>query len=240
MLKMKVFDAKSEAIYSAKLDLAKRLKELKESNAAILLCLSGGSALEILKGFDYTVLGPHVTLTVLDERYSTDPIINNMAQIYATGFVEEAKKRGCGVIDTRILDKESMSQLVIRFNDLLAQWFDSNPSGVVIATAGMGPDGHTSGIIPGSDNFADFFMKESKNYVVGYKAANQSEDRNLRVSTTFNFLRKIDFVVLLILGQEKNTALERVMRQEGRLEETPARIWSETKGQTILFTDIMV
>ena len=53
-------------------DLLKRYE-----NNQILLLLSGGSALELLNDIKEEVFKKNVTVTVLDERYTFDPQINN-------------------------------------------------------------------------------------------------------------------------------------------------------------------
>lgn len=240
MIKIESCTDKANCVLEARKTLVAQLGKLKESNTPTLLCLSGGSALEILKDFDFSVLGPHVTLTVLDERWSTDPSISNMAQIYATGFIESAINEGCEVIDTRVKEDETIEELVAGYNMAIVRWIENHNSGKVVATAGMGPDGHTSGIIPGSVNFEDLFMNNSQRYVVGYKAANQPEDRSVRATTNFEFLRMITFAVLLITGIEKQEGLNRVLSEHGSLLETPARIWQEIAGQVFLFSDLKV
>lgn len=240
MIKVESCTDKRNCVLEARQALADKLGELKGSNTSTLLCLSGGSALEILKDFDFSVLGPHVTITVLDERYSTDPSINNMAQIYTTGFIESAMNEGCELIDTRVKEDESIEELVAGYNMAIVRWIENHKFGKIVATAGMGPDGHTSGIIPGSDNFEDLFMKNNQRYVVGYKAANQPEDRCMRATTNFEFLRMITFAVLLVTGAEKQEGLNRVLGENGSLVETPARIWQEIAGQVFLFSDLKV
>ena len=46
----------------------------------ILLMVSGGSVLELLAGIEMKYIGKHITVTVLDERYSKDPAVNNFSQ----------------------------------------------------------------------------------------------------------------------------------------------------------------
>lgn len=223
----------------ARLVLHDYLLKCKENRVEVLLCLSGGSALELLPNFDSDVLGNHVTIVVLDERFSKNPEINNLAQIEKTGFIEKAVKAGCEIIDTKPKNNESIEELAAGFNMALVRWIGNHPGGKIVATAGLGPDGHTSGIIPESANFDEVFMVNTGRMAVGYKAANQPEDRNLRVTTTFEFLRMIAFAVLIVMG-DKQDALDRLNAPTGELKVTPARIWRETVGNVRLFTDLKV
>lgn len=238
MLNVVKFDTKDDVIKSGRAALENYLRDSKKNNEKVLLCLSGGSALELLNDFDYGVLGSNVTATVLDERFSTDSAINNMAQIEKTGFLGRAKEVGCEIIDTKVRDEETMEELSAGFNMALIRWQENNKDGKIVATAGMGPDGHTSGIIPGSENFDELFREKSGRFVVGYTAANQPEDRNKRVTTNFDFLRSVAYAILVVMGDEKIPAKQRLEAVDGSLQETPARIWREVRGNVLMFTNL--
>lgn len=237
MLKVETIDA-AEAVGYAQKKIVEYLRQCRDSGEPVLLCLSGGSALAILDNFPSEVLGPHVTVTVLDERHSADPKINNMAQIASTGFLEKASASGCQLIDTRVKEGELLEEVVAGYNMGLLRWIENNPKGKIVATVGMGPDGHTSGIIPGSAEFDVLFGVEQKSLVVGYEAANQPDIQKLRITTTFAFLEKVTFAVMLVLGEGKREALKRLMADEGTLRETPARIWRSSGNETIVITDL--
>ncbi len=239
MLRIEQVDSDKAALH-ARSELIRYLTKCKTDGSNVLLCLSGGSALELIKDFPMDVLGSRVTITVLDERYSTDPKINNMAQIAATGFLEKAKANGCQLIDTRVKEDDSIEEVVAGYNMGLLRWVQNNPKGKIVATVGMGPDGHTSGIIPGSAGFDRLFGVDQKNFVVGYEAANQPDTQKMRITTTFEFLEKIAYAVMLVLGEGKRDALIRLMAEEGTLSETPARIWRAPGNKTLLITDIKI
>lgn len=48
---------------------------------SILLLFSGGSPLEILQYLPKDIFDDRITVGVSDERYSSDPTINNFAQV---------------------------------------------------------------------------------------------------------------------------------------------------------------
>lgn len=229
---------RDEVVLKGREDLVNYLHDCKNKNVPVLLCLSGGSALDLLNNFEFSSLGDNVTVTVLDERFSSDPEVNNMAQIEMRGFLDKAKDTGCSIIDTKVRNEETIEEFSTGFNMALARWIENHKQGKIVATVGMGPDGHTAGIIPGSSNFKELFMQHSGRLVVGYKAANQPMDRVERVSTTFEFLRLVAFAVLIVMGEEKRPALARLMAGQGDLEETPARIWREIPGVAKIYTDL--
>ena len=52
----------------------------------VLLMLSGGSAFSILDYIEADVLGPNLTISILDERCSSDSKINNFLQLKSYGI----------------------------------------------------------------------------------------------------------------------------------------------------------
>ena len=103
---------------------------------------------------------------------------------------------------------------------------------------GMGPDGHTAGIMPfpEDENRFDVLFQNSEKWVVGYDA----EEKNqypLRVTTTIPFLRMVDYALLYCVGENKKEALKRVLADGGVYAETPARVIREM-ATTHIVTDI--
>lgn len=205
----------------------------------ILLLCSGGSSLETLQGVRGEALGTHVTISVLDERYSKDSSINNFAQLSETNFFKRAEGQKCQCIDTRVREEETLEQFARRFENGLRSWKSQHEEGTIIITQGIGKDGHTAGIFPFPEDpkkFQELF--ENKEVLsVRYNAAGKTEYPE-RVTVTFPFLRQVDHSVVFVVGEEKRNALERVLAKEGALHETPARIVHEMR-EVLIFTDII-
>jgi 6-phosphogluconolactonase/glucosamine-6-phosphate isomerase/deaminase len=103
MLEIAHLADKQTVIQEARRDLVAYLAECRHAARPVLLCLSGGSVLPLATtAFDASVLGSHVTVTVLDERYTTDGLVSNYAQLSMAGFIDTALGAGCAVIDTRV------------------------------------------------------------------------------------------------------------------------------------------
>lgn len=195
----------------------------------ILFLSSGGSSLELLDGIH---VDERITVSVLDERYSRDPAINNFTQL-----LERAHP--VAYIDTRAREYETLWQFAQRFEKELRAWKERNPSGSIVITQGMGPDGHTSGMMPypeDPDVFEQLF-NDPACWVRGYNAKGKNE-YPLRATTTMLFLRRVDHSIAYITGEKKRPALERILAEAGTLAETPARIMREMKNVKI-FTDII-
>ena len=197
----------------------------------ILFLSSGGSAFQLLPGLKQEHVGRHLTITVLDERYSKNPKVSNFSQLASLPFYHYASK----VIDTRVRGEESLDELAWRFEKELRSW-KQQTGGTIIATEGVGADGHTAGIFPvleDPDLFQELFDNKER-WVVGYRAPVQEAQHPLRVTTTLVFLRSVvDAVVVYAVGPEKSNALKRVLAETGSLHETPARIMREMKEVTL-------
>jgi 6-phosphogluconolactonase/glucosamine-6-phosphate isomerase/deaminase len=204
----------------------------------VLLLLSGGSAFAVLDAVDESVLGPNVTVGMLDERYSPDPAVNNFAQLSALRFFAVARSRGCGWIDTLVVPGETMADLAARFDRSLRQWTETNPAGRIVATMGIGPDGHTAGIMPYPEDDAGFSGRfgDPDVPVVAYDAGDKNPYR-FRVTVTLPFLRDVDTAIVFACGENKRGPLQRVLADTGTLSETPARIIRAMAHATV-FTDL--
>jgi len=213
------------------------LREAKKN--PVLLMVSGGSAFNLLHGINAKNLGKHITISVLDERFSEDPKISNFVQLAGTEFYRKAGERGVSFIDTRPRAGETVEELAKRFEKGLREWRERNSKGKVIITQGVGEDGHTAGIMPYPENPKLFkrLFDDSSTWVVGYDAGEKNEYA-LRVTITHPFLRDVvDHSIIYAVGEGKREALRRVFLKEGTLWETPARIIHEMKDVK-LFTDV--
>lgn len=205
----------------------------------VLLMLSGGSALELLAGIEMKYIGKKVTVTVLDERFSRDSAVNNFGQLAETDFYKKAERKGIDYIDTRIHRKISLYGLAQKFERGLRGWVRNNPKGRIIATQGVGEDGHTAGIMPYPENLKKFerlFEKENR-WVVGYHAGREKSEYPRRVTVTLPFLREyVDCSVVYVTGSSKRRALRSLLAKRGKLAKTPSRIIHQMKNVS-LFID---
>ncbi len=208
---------------------------MRHKEHPILLMLSGGSAFEILAHVDIEALGPHITLSVLDERYSTDLHINNFSQLSLTDFFARATASGAQCILTEITE-ESSEEVAVQWEVSLRVWKSVHPDGVVLATMGIGPDGHTAGIFPRVPN-VDF---SGEPLVVAYTVPEGAHQYSERITTTFTFLTEwVDEAIVYAVGEEKKDVLIKLEKGESSPEEMPANIFHEMHSVK-LYTDIGV
>jgi len=196
----------------------------EHSKKSILLMVSGGSAFSLLDFVEPSVLGPHITLTVLDERFSSDPAINNFTQLEQTKFFASCINKRVQTISTKVLEYESLHGLHNRFDTALHTWKEQNEDGVIIATMGIGPDGHTAGIFPG-EHGVDF---NDNTWVVGYTVPKEVNQYPERVTVTNTFLRnKVDQAIVYAVGSDKYRLIQKLQATETSIQEIPATIFKE-------------
>ncbi len=229
------FNTEAEATATA----GEALNELliNNKNTPVLLMLSGGSAFSMLKYADDEGLSENLTISMLDERFSGEPKINNFSQLQKLNFYERALKKHVNFINTLPRSGELMDDMKIRWQLALKNWVDKNLNGKIFAIFGIGADGHTAGIFPYPDD-ATFFCKnfEKQHWLTGYSATG----KNLypqRITTTFTFFKKIDAAIVYVCGENKKQAFKKFIKGAGQPHELPALGIYETKKQQI-FTNI--
>ncbi|MFA5991677.1 MAG: 6-phosphogluconolactonase [Candidatus Doudnabacteria bacterium] len=200
----------------------------------VLLLLSGGSALGILDYVGSTSMGENLTISVLDERFSEDITINNFAQMQKSDFYQLAFDAGASFFGTLPRPNESMPELKVRWELNLKNWKKENSDGLIIATLGMGADGHTAGIFPQADKEKFTNLFESDNWVTAYTAETQYAER---ITTTATFINKIDIGLVYVCGIDKKAKLSEVIKNQSEINTLPALLWYKIKD-TRVFTDM--
>lgn len=203
----------------------------------ILLLLSGGSAFKLLEKIDKTFLSPNLTISVLDERFSTDPSINNFLQLSKTNFYKDAKEKSCQFLKTVPKIKESLQEMSTRLENEIKLWRLNNPKGIIVITQGIGTDGHTAGIMPYPEDEPAFKrLFESESWVVGYNALNKNQFPK-RVTTTITFLiKEVDYSFVYAVGKDKQEIINRIVNNNINLARLPASVIKQMKNAQI-FTE---
>lgn len=212
----------------------------------ILLMLSGGSALSIINYVGPTVLGANLSISLLDERFSQDPEVNPVQQVYGvnnflqfqkTDFYKDAFEAEASFFGTLPRNGESMEDLRQRWDKNLKTWRAENPNGLIVATLGMGPDGHTAGIFPfpeDSDKFDHLFNSQA--WTVAYSATGKNKYPE-RVTTSLTFLKKINAGFALVCGKEKQEKFAQLTLGKTKTAVLPAAVWHEIKNLKV-YTDL--
>ncbi len=214
----------------------RKLMSLLDDLSPILFLSSGGSSLSILSHVDTNVLDESVTVGVLDERFSQDVSVNNFLQVADTSFGQAAQASGCNFINTKPKSDEDMEDLAKRFEQDIRQWKEANPNGGVVATVGIGSDGHVAGIMPSQkeDLFKERFQSDA--YVAAYEVSPETNEHTKRVTTTVTFFREcLDKSIVFAVGKRKCPVLRKLFSKDAPLHEMPSQIIKEVEGG--IFTD---
>lgn len=202
--------------------LSRRLQAQLDSGKKVLWLLSGGSGIDIcvrvaerLRSHDVSRL----FVSLSDERYGAiGHKDENWQQLLDTGFsvpgahLYRPLKQGLSRHET---------------TEQFRVWLDDTWSQVEyrIALLGIGDDGHTSGIKPGSPAVS---AEES---VVDFAGTDFE-----RITTTAHLLAQLDEAIVQSYGESKHDAISRIVHNEGSIEDTPGLIINQIKSVTF-FSD---
>lgn len=187
------------------------------SSGSVLWLVSGGSAVQIavevsraLKEHDLSGL----TVTLADERFGeVGHADSNWQQLTAAGF----SLPGATLIP--VLTGDSLKKTVERWGTQLAELFES--CDYSLGLLGIGPDGHTAGILPGSVAVA------AKDPAVAYEGGGYT-----RITTTPAILGELDEVVVYAVGQSKAKALQD-LQTDLSLAQQPAQLLKRIQQVTV-------
>lgn len=220
--------------------LREELKKRLGCGKKILLLLSGGSAVEVYrilaewfkkenKGF-----AKNLTVSLIDERYSqVGHADSNEKQIRDTGFYAAVEDKG-GTVISVLTDGGDPSQEASRYDKLICR--NMKETDEVWAVLGVGPDGHTAGILPqkSKEEFDKNFP--SKRWVAYYRLLKDYPNPfKKRITLTPKALKKITLAVVVAKGEEKKEALQKMFFPTEPVYKTPAVLLRNLHG--VLFTD---
>lgn len=201
----------------------------KQTGSPVLILLSGGSAGSLVEGIEPS-FWEGTTSIVLDERFSADIAWNNSLIL---------QSKGVPISLTVPQENEPLEQFSDRYQALVQNWIDQHQHGVIIATGGMGNDGHFAGLSPfESDqekNTAQELFLNTDRLVVGYTGHLVPEQR---VTLTGRFIKeKIQVMIMYVVGEGKQIAINRLFSPGEPFERTPAVLLHEMTGRVSLYTD---
>lgn len=208
----------------------------------VLLLLSGGSALALIKHMDPSCVGPHVCITVLDERWTQETADSNFACLTALPSWNGLLDAGATSLDPRPHAGEDLYATAARFDRELKHWHITHRHGTVLATMGIGTDGHTAGILPfphAPDAFTTLFMHRTA-CVRGYTVAPEASPHTQRMTATVTYLlRHVDHAIVYAVGATKRTALISLLDEHTMPHTTPACVLRSMR-KVSLYTDQLV
>lgn len=207
---------------------------LNQEQNPVLFLTAGGSSLTILEHLSVPA-DTDLTVGVLDERITTNRQARNTHQLQQTNFGQNAlQDNGVEFIDI-LQDHPTDTQAVSdQFAHKLTDWYTNNPGGRIIATVGIGTDGHIAGILPDEPGvFDDRFRSHVP--VFGYGLPDDAEFAG-RVTTTMDwFADQLDQAYVFAVGEQKCPVLDKLIQAKKPYHEMPAQVLKSVDVD--LFTD---
>ena len=190
----------------------------------VLFLCSGGSSLGVLPLIKTDIFGANTTIGMTDERFSTDPAINNFLQLSQVQFYKDITARGAAHFDGVPQNGEELEAMGKRYDAFLKTWHKDHENGKIVVLLGIGPDGHTAGMMPypEDERAFGFLFEDGDVWAVGYDAGNKNQYPK-RVTITMPVLRRTDMVVTYACGENKKNALTQALTA-GEFYKLPARI----------------
>jgi 6-phosphogluconolactonase/glucosamine-6-phosphate isomerase/deaminase len=189
-----------------------------QAKKKVLWLLSGGSAIAVAVAVSKSLKASeldNLTVTLVDERYGAVGHHNsNGAQLEKAGF----ELPGANL--QPVLINADINRTTSSFKKVIESHFQS--ADYKLALIGIGPDGHTAGILPNSPAI------NSPNMVASYKA----DDYGQRVTITPRALTMLDEAVVYAGSEAKHEQLKR-LEQDLPIETQPAQILKQIKKVTI-------
>lgn len=198
-------------------DISRKLKEFRDvEHRDVLFLSSGGSALTVLDRIDISMIGPHLTIGIFDERFDPTNKTSNYEALRKTRFFTRAVSRGCRLIDTRTEKGQTPDELADHYERQLRSWRSRHPTGIIMATMGIAKGGLTAGIVPFPDDPERFrSLFESDRWVTAYDATGRDPFPQ-KITTTFTFLHHVDLVGVFLVGAEKGEMFRELLSGEDR------------------------
>lgn len=201
----------------------------------ILLLLSGGSAFAILKHIEMSSFGPHITIAMVDERFTRDERGNNFLHLTQTDFYKKAGEQGSQFLESVPKQGERQEDFAYRIKEEIEVHFYAHPNSYALGIFGIGEDGHTAGIFPTTEKVFSSLYKTSEFYIA---ITQEKHAYPFRTTVTPTFIEEVlDDVVLYAVGTNKcENILDYMYNRTFSQHEIPALI-PASHPQSILFTD---
>ncbi|BCX14112.1 MAG: hypothetical protein KatS3mg085_644 [Candidatus Dojkabacteria bacterium] len=231
-LEIKKYKTKNDVIQNATFALNEYFKA-NESNP-ILFLSSGGSCIEVLNS--NLVALDSLTVGIIDERFTSNVSEQNFRKLINSEFIKINKN--LRLLNQEINENEALEDYTQKFFAAISGWLSDNKKGKVVASLGMGADGHVAGIFPNKNIqlFNQRFINPAK-LVVGYKLDKKDTVFLERVTVSLYFLEHfVDFAISVVMGENKKEVFLK-LKEDVPINLMPYQIVKKIKKAKI-FTDI--
>jgi 6-phosphogluconolactonase len=129
---------------------------------------------------------------------------------------------------TMYKDGVSAEEYAAEYEQILKQFFPGD-EGFDLILLGMGDDGHTASLFPGTA-----VLHEEQKWVDAYYLEPQ---QMYRITLTAPVLNKAQKVILLVFGENKANALSEVLEGMPNIEKYPSQLLKQASGEVIWMVD---
>jgi 6-phosphogluconolactonase/glucosamine-6-phosphate isomerase/deaminase len=199
--------------------LAGAISERLERGQRVLWLISGGSAIAVAVAVQKQLApSPDLAIGLVDERYGDmGHADSNWTQLLAAGF-DPSRNTPLPVLQNKSIEETARDYEVKLKNAMQS-------SDYRIGLLGIGADGHTSGILPGSP------AAGSQRLVDYYEGPDYR-----RITTTPKCIKQLDEAVVYAAGEAKKPALSMLITSDLPIAEQPAQALKAVQ-KLIIFTD---
>lgn len=131
----------------------------------------------------------------------------------------------------RMEGERDANAAAIDYGRMLKQKFGEG--GLDVVLLGMGGDGHTASIFPGTEA-----TREKEHRVVGYFAENSSTGKSWRITMTAPFINRADLVLILLAGADKAKRVQEVLEGPRDPERLPIQLIDPVQGKLVWIMDV--
>lgn len=238
------FSSSSVQTESAQL-IAHYLSEHLQQKKKIFLLLSGGSAIKMYKEmFDLVMhqvpAAPNLTASLFDERFvEKGHADSNEEQLKQAGILEQLNKLQARWLPYLSNSTQSGDKEAKKISEVFSEAISHHDEIVVLA--GMGDDGHTSGLLPvraDSPNRQKVF--ETDQLITYYKVDPQDSNNPMlkRLTTTPAFIKQADQIFLYATGENKREAFKRFLANAEPMHACPVISLYQAKNAVKVITDL--
>ena len=203
--------------------IARGLDRALQSKLKVLWLLSGGSNIGIeveALSMLHHATSKNLTISMIDERFvPLDSEHSNWHLLLDAGLNGKKARLEPPIVDWNL----SLHDASKEWSERLKAAIDT--ADVVFGQFGIGPDGHTAGILPHTIG-----VDEHKALVVGYEGHDFQ-----RLTTTPALFRQLDLAIAVAMGEAKKPILEK-MPTDIAAQDQPAQLLLQAK-ELIIYTD---
>ena len=194
--------------------IANQINKKLNKNEHVLWLVCGGSNIQsesvIMKKIrekseEYL---PHLTILPMDERYGAPGHVDSNFKQMKDAHFEPGNAQWQDVLARNL----SLNETVNFYQNLIEKAFANNTYS--IGVFGLGADGHTAGVLPKT-----IAALQTKPNVVGYQSPPY-----IRMTLSPQFLARVDTAFVLVYGDDKKEALERLKKNTDTVDVLPSKL----------------